>query len=102
MTLRSEGRFEADGFERVIMIRIYEEEDGFHIHAKPWFQLTDDPRAAEGFGPIPGGPQRTLTIAKNRAKRAVEGNVSEFFKVSYSGKVVWDDEAKHLQSLEPW
>ena len=52
MTLRSEGRFEADGFERVIMIRIYEEEDGFHIHAKPWFQLTDDPRAAEAFGPI--------------------------------------------------
>ena len=102
MTLRSEGRFEAHGFDRVVMIRIYEEEDGFHIHAKPWFQQTDDPRAAEAFGPIPGGPQRTLTIAKNRAKRAVEGNVSEFFKVSYSGKVVWDDAAKHLQSLEPW
>jgi hypothetical protein len=42
MTLRSEGRFEAHGFDRVVMIRIYEQEEGFHTYVKPWFQQTDD------------------------------------------------------------
>jgi hypothetical protein len=57
------------------MIRIDEKEDGFHIHAKSWFQLMDDPSAAETFSPISGGPQKTLTVANDRAMRAVEGNV---------------------------
>ena len=101
MILRSEGRFTAPPFDRVVIVRIYQEEDGFHIHAKPWFGRTYDSKLIEICGPMREPAQRTLEFAKYPAKRAIEGNIGTVFVASYVGNVQWNDGAQYLRLLKP-
>jgi hypothetical protein len=101
MILRSEGRFTAPPFDRVVIVRIYQEEDGFHIHAKPWFGRTYDSKLVEICGPMREPPERTLEFAKDRAKHAIEGNIGAAFGTSYLGRVDWNDGVQYLQLLKP-
>ena len=101
MILRSEGRFTAPPFARVVMVRIYQEGDGFHIYAKPWFARTYDSKLVEICGPMREPAQRTLEFAKYRAKHAIEGNISVVFGASYVGNVDWNDGLQYLRLLKP-
>ena len=101
MILRSEGRFTALGFGHTVLLHIYEEEDGFHIYAKPWFGRTFGSKLIEICGPMREPPERTLEFAKDRAKRAIEGNIGAVFGASYLGKVDWNDGMQYLQLLKP-
>ena len=101
MILRSEGRFTALGFGHTVLLHIYEEEDGFHIYAKPWFGRTFGSKLIEICGPMREPPERTLEFAKDRAKRAIEGNIGAVFGASYLGNVDWDDDEQYLRLLKP-
>jgi hypothetical protein len=101
MTLCSEGLFTAPPFDRVVIVRIYQEEDGFHIYAKPWFGWKYGSMLIEMCGPMREPPQSTLEFAKDRAKSAIEGNIGAVFGASYIGNVDWDDDQQYLRLLKP-
>jgi hypothetical protein len=101
MILRSEGRFTAPPFARVVIVRICQERDEFHIYAKPWFARTYDSKLVEICGPMREPAQRTLEFAQYYAKRAIEGNISAVFGSSYVGKVDWNDGLQYLRLLKP-
>jgi hypothetical protein len=85
----------------VVIVRIYQEKDGLHIYANPWFGRTYDSKLVEICGPMREPAQRTLRSAKDRAKSAIEGNIAAVFGASHVGNVDWDDDQRYLQRLKP-
>ena len=100
----SDGQFRADGFDYVVVIRVYEADDGrFSVQVKPVFRrnLGPNPRI-EARADWMLGTNSTVEDAKRESQAFVGHNIRHVFGKSYRGQVKWWDVAEHLQRLPSW
>ena len=86
--LRSKGQFRADGFDYVVVIRVYEADEGrFSVQVKPVFRRNLGPNLRiEARAEWTLGTNSTLEDAKRESQAFVEHNIrhcaSELAKVA--------------------